>query len=162
MSPPIRIVSDLMVSRWAFAGAGHTINLTTRLLAAPRVTALSGYGPSFFSLNQVVAAIILLGFTAGFLLLAAGLLASQASRAIRDVGVAGSVSAQTHPGAPPKFHQQSPSVMRRTFSGHVATGRRRAASCERSVSPWAPEGTQGLSIEANPAGVRRAKKRTGG
>lgn len=53
---------------------------TERLTQAPGVAALSGYGTSFFSLNRTIAAIILLGFTAALLLLAATLLATQSRR----------------------------------------------------------------------------------
>jgi ABC-type multidrug transport system ATPase subunit/pSer/pThr/pTyr-binding forkhead associated (FHA) protein len=77
MSTPIKALADLMVSRWAFAGAGHAINMNARLLDAPGVSALSSFGPNFFSLNAGVAAIILLGFTAALLLATAALLAAR-------------------------------------------------------------------------------------
>ena len=69
-----------MVSRWAFAGAGHAIQMNERLAGAPRIATLSGYGTSFFSLDQGVAAMVLLGFTAGLLLLAAAVLATHSRR----------------------------------------------------------------------------------
>jgi ABC transport system ATP-binding/permease protein len=80
MSAAIKPLADLMVSRWAFAGAGHTIHMNARLAAAPQISAISGYGTSFFSLNQRVAAIILLGFTAALLLATAILLARTPAR----------------------------------------------------------------------------------
>jgi ABC-type multidrug transport system ATPase subunit/pSer/pThr/pTyr-binding forkhead associated (FHA) protein len=75
MGAAIRPIADLMVSRWAFAGAGDAIAMNTRLADAPQVASLSGYGTSFFSLNQSAAAIILIGFTAAMLLISAVLLA---------------------------------------------------------------------------------------
>jgi ABC-type multidrug transport system permease subunit len=75
MGAGIKGLADLMVSRWAFAGAGHTIQMNERLADAPQVAALSGYGTSFFSLQESVAAIVLLGFTAAMLLATAILLA---------------------------------------------------------------------------------------
>jgi ABC-type multidrug transport system ATPase subunit/pSer/pThr/pTyr-binding forkhead associated (FHA) protein/ABC-type multidrug transport system permease subunit len=81
MSSAIKPLADLMVSRWAFAGAGHTIHMNARLADAPRISTVSGYGTSFFSLNQGVAAIILVGFTAGMLLITAGLLTTRSNRA---------------------------------------------------------------------------------
>jgi ABC-type multidrug transport system ATPase subunit/pSer/pThr/pTyr-binding forkhead associated (FHA) protein len=75
MSHPMRVLSDLMVSRWAFAGAGHVIHMTTRFETNPRVAATTGYDPSFFSLSPAAAAIILGGFTAAMLLLSAIVLA---------------------------------------------------------------------------------------
>lgn len=80
MSQPVQGLSDLMVSRWAFAGAGHVVAMNARLVQAPQVTALSGYGTTFFSLNQSIAAIVLLGFTAGLLLIAATVLATHSRR----------------------------------------------------------------------------------
>lgn len=75
MSSAIKPIADLMVSRWAFAGAGHTIQMNPRLANAPRPASLSGYGPTFFALSQPACAIILLGFTAAMLLTTAVLLA---------------------------------------------------------------------------------------
>ena len=71
----IKAVSDLTISRWAFAGAGHVIQMNARLADARQVAALSGYGTNFFNLSLGVAAVILLGFTAAMLLAAAILLA---------------------------------------------------------------------------------------
>ena len=75
MSAPIKIIADLTVSRWAFAGTGHMVHMNERLADAPQVAALSGYGSNFFSLDQGVTAAVLLGFTAAMLLTAAILLA---------------------------------------------------------------------------------------
>ncbi len=77
MAPPIKGLADLMVSRWAFAGAGHAIRMNLRLAHAPQVAALSGFGQQFFALKQGAAAIILVGFTAALLLLTAVLLAKR-------------------------------------------------------------------------------------
>ena len=75
MGSGVKAIADLMVSRWAFAGTGSAIEMNARLADAPQVAALSGYGSSFFSLNEVAGALILLGFTAGLLLVTAILLA---------------------------------------------------------------------------------------
>lgn len=77
MSAPIKGVADLMVSRWAFAGAGHAIGMAGRLAGAPGIAAISGYGQSFFALGEGAAAVVLLGFTAATLLVTAILLAGQ-------------------------------------------------------------------------------------
>jgi ABC-type multidrug transport system permease subunit len=77
MSTVIKVLSDLVVSRWAFAGAGNAIGMNGRLAEEPKGAALSGYGTSFFSLDPWVAAIVLLGFTAATLLAAAVLLAGR-------------------------------------------------------------------------------------
>ncbi len=80
MDSVIRGLADLMASRWAFAGAGHTIAMNMRLADAPQVAALSGYGTSFFSLSDAVAAAVLAGFAAALLLASAILLARRAAR----------------------------------------------------------------------------------
>ena len=73
----IKAVSDLTISRWAFAGAGHVIQMNARLADAPQVAAVSGYGTNFFDLSLGITAVILLGFTAATLLMAAILLAGR-------------------------------------------------------------------------------------
>ena len=75
MQVPVRVLSDLTISRWAFAGAGHVIGMNERLAQAPRLGAASGYGSTFFSLSPGIAATILAGFTAALLLASAILLA---------------------------------------------------------------------------------------
>lgn len=77
MSTVIKVLSDLVVSRWAFAGAGNAIGINARLAEEPNGAAISGYGTSFFSLDPWVATIVLLGFTAATLLAAAVLLAGR-------------------------------------------------------------------------------------
>jgi hypothetical protein len=59
MSAVIDGLLDLMVSRWAIAGAGHAINVADRLAGAPQIASLTGYSPSFFSLSETACAIIL-------------------------------------------------------------------------------------------------------
>jgi ABC transport system ATP-binding/permease protein len=77
MGTVIRVLSDLAVSRWAFAGAGNAIGMNARLGEEPQAASLSGYGTSFFSLEPLVAAVILLGFTATTLLITWVLLAGR-------------------------------------------------------------------------------------
>src|SRR5581483_2130875 len=79
MAAPLKVLADLMVARWAFAGGGHAIHMNLRLATAPKVAAITGYGQSFFSLDQGLAAIVLAGFTAALLLAAAGLLARRSN-----------------------------------------------------------------------------------
>jgi len=81
MGTVIRVLADLTVSRWAFAGAGAAIQMNARLAEEPKAAGLSGYGTRFFSIQPGVAAIILAGFTGAALLTAALLLA----RRSRDV-----------------------------------------------------------------------------
>lgn len=77
MSAVIRVLADLTASRWAFAGAGHVIHMTSRLAGAPKAATLSGFGTTFFSLNAGVAMSILAGFAAAMLLVVAVLLAKR-------------------------------------------------------------------------------------
>ena len=81
MSAVIKVVADITVSRWAFAGVGNSIDMNARLAAEPQASALSGYGQNFFTLQPGVAAIVLLGFTAATLLAATLMLA----RKSRDI-----------------------------------------------------------------------------
>ncbi len=81
MGTVIRVLADLTVSRWAFAGAGSAIGMNSRLAEEPKAAQLSGYGTQFFSIQPSVAALVLLGFTAAALLGAALLLAQRS----RDV-----------------------------------------------------------------------------
>lgn len=81
MSAVVKALANIMVSRWAFAAGGHVIDMSGRLVAAPRLIALSGYEPSFFSLSLGVAAIVLLGFTALMILVAAALLGTRSRQA---------------------------------------------------------------------------------
>lgn len=80
MSTVVKGLSDVMVSRWSFAGAGHAVGMNARLVEAPQVSAISGYGTSFFSLSAGASAIIMLGFTAAMLLSVAILLSRGANR----------------------------------------------------------------------------------
>ncbi len=77
MQAPIKVLADLMASRWGFAAGGHLINMNARL-ADLRPPIPSGYGPNFFALAPGVAVAILAGMTAACLLLTAYLLASRA------------------------------------------------------------------------------------
>ena len=79
MAAPLKGIADLTVARWAFAGGGHAVRMSLRLAHAPKVAALTGYGHSFFSLDQGLAAIVLAGFTAALLLVAAALLAKRSN-----------------------------------------------------------------------------------
>lgn len=71
MQPAIRALSDLVVARWSFAGAGSSIGLNARL--ASDKGAAASYGHAFFSLDPVVATMAVLVFVAAGLI-AAGVL----------------------------------------------------------------------------------------
>jgi ABC transport system ATP-binding/permease protein len=81
MGPVIKVLADVTVSRWAFAGVGHAIEMNARLLGEPKAARSGGYGTEFFSLQPIVAALVLLGFAAAAMLGAAIFLA----RRSRDV-----------------------------------------------------------------------------
>jgi ABC-type multidrug transport system ATPase subunit/pSer/pThr/pTyr-binding forkhead associated (FHA) protein/ABC-type multidrug transport system permease subunit len=74
MGPAVRVLSDFVVARWAFAGAGSSINMNSRLAGDP--PAAAKYGHSFFALDPAVAiAAILVSAAVG--LAAAGVLLSR-------------------------------------------------------------------------------------
>ncbi len=81
MGTVIELLADVTVSRWAFAGVGSAIDMNSRLAEEPKGAALSGYGTRFFAIQPAVAALVLLGFAAAALLVAALLLA----RRSRDI-----------------------------------------------------------------------------
>ena len=81
MGTVVKVLSDVTTSRWAFAGVGHAIGMNARLSEEPKAARLSGYGTDFFAIQPMVAGLVLLGFTALALLVAALLLA----RKSRDV-----------------------------------------------------------------------------
>jgi ABC transport system ATP-binding/permease protein len=60
MDTPVRLLSDLVVARWAFAGAGGSIEMNARLSEDPQAAA--GYGDSFFSLAPPLAIAIVMVF----------------------------------------------------------------------------------------------------
>lgn len=72
MGTPVRLLSDLVVARWAFAGAGNSIEMNGRLAQDPQAAA--GYGDSFFALPAPLAIAVILLFAAVGIALAAGLL----------------------------------------------------------------------------------------
>lgn len=72
MGTPVRLLSDLVVARWAFAGAGNSIEMNARL--AQELQAAAGYGDSFFALSAPIAIAIVLLFVGAGLGLAAALL----------------------------------------------------------------------------------------
>ncbi|MBK5219584.1 MAG: ATP-binding cassette domain-containing protein [Thermoleophilia bacterium] len=69
MSPVVKLLSDLVVARWAFAGAGNSIDLNLRLAGDP--PAAANYGHAFFGLGAGVAMLIIGAFVAaGFAIVA--------------------------------------------------------------------------------------------
>jgi ABC transport system ATP-binding/permease protein len=62
MQPAVRALSDLIVARWAFAGAGSSLEMNTRL--ASDKGAVTTYGHSFFSIDPLLATAVTLAFTA--------------------------------------------------------------------------------------------------
>jgi ABC transport system ATP-binding/permease protein len=73
METPIRLLSALVVARWAFAGAGSSIDMNARLATDP--PAAAGYGDSFFALAPPLAAAIVLLFVFAGVAIAGALLA---------------------------------------------------------------------------------------
>jgi ABC-type multidrug transport system ATPase subunit/ABC-type multidrug transport system permease subunit len=76
METPVRLLSSLVVARWAFAGAGSSIEMNARLAGDPQAAA--GYGESFFALSPPVSIAIALVFVAAAGGLAGALLARRA------------------------------------------------------------------------------------
>jgi ABC-type multidrug transport system permease subunit len=79
MQAPVRVISDLMASRWAFAAAGNLIDMNGRLAEAS-ASGPNNYGTSFFTLAPWVAVVILAGMMALALLTTAMLLARRVRR----------------------------------------------------------------------------------
>jgi hypothetical protein len=79
MRGPVKVVSDLVFARWAYAGAGGSINLDGRFAEDPKFAAINSYG-DFFTLPPAAALVILLGFLAVFVVLASVLLARRVNR----------------------------------------------------------------------------------
>jgi ABC-type multidrug transport system ATPase subunit/pSer/pThr/pTyr-binding forkhead associated (FHA) protein/ABC-type multidrug transport system permease subunit len=57
MQPAVRALSDLVIARWSFAGAGNSIDLNQRLAADP--PAAANYGHGFFALGAGEAMLVL-------------------------------------------------------------------------------------------------------
>jgi ABC-type multidrug transport system ATPase subunit/pSer/pThr/pTyr-binding forkhead associated (FHA) protein/ABC-type multidrug transport system permease subunit len=60
MQPAIRALSDLIVARWAFAGAGSSLEMNERL--ASDKGAIATYGHSFFAIDPLVATAATIAF----------------------------------------------------------------------------------------------------
>jgi ABC transport system ATP-binding/permease protein len=73
MQPVVRALSDLVVARWSFAGAGSSLQMNSRLLGDR--PAAEGYGHAFFSVDPALAAAAILVFVAAGLTIAGRLLA---------------------------------------------------------------------------------------
>jgi ABC transport system ATP-binding/permease protein len=76
MSAPLDTLAAAVFARWSFAGVGTAIDMNGRMEATPGPA--SAFGPSFFDLGVLPAAVILSLFTAAFLLGAAALLTRRA------------------------------------------------------------------------------------
>ncbi len=72
MSAPLDTLSGVVFDRWSFAGIGTAIDMNGRVAAHPGPASV--YGPTFFDLGAVPAAVILAVFTAAFLAGAGALL----------------------------------------------------------------------------------------
>lgn len=75
METPIRLLSAFVVARWAFAGAGNSVEMNSRLATDPQTAA--GYGESFFALGAPLATAVILMFVASGIAVAAALLAKK-------------------------------------------------------------------------------------
>ena len=72
MAAPLDTLSAVVFARWSFAGVGTAVDMNERVAADPGPA--SAYGPSFFDLAALPAAVILALFVAAFLLGAGALL----------------------------------------------------------------------------------------
>lgn len=77
METPVRLLSTLVVARWAFAGAGSSIEMNARLAGDPQAAA--GYGESFFALSPSLSVAIVLVFV----VVACGLAGALLARRVR-------------------------------------------------------------------------------
>jgi ABC transport system ATP-binding/permease protein len=76
METPIRLLSALVVARWAYAGAGNSVEMNDRLIADPQ--AVAGYGDSFFALPAPLTVVIALAFAMAGVAMAGALLTRRA------------------------------------------------------------------------------------
>jgi ABC transport system ATP-binding/permease protein len=72
MQPAVRAISDLVIARWSFAGAGNAIEMNQRL--ATDQPAAANYGHDFFALDYRLTALIVVLFAVASLLVVALLL----------------------------------------------------------------------------------------
>lgn len=83
MQTPVKVLSDLSASRWAFASTGNVVDMEQRISNDK----LQPHDPEeidFFSLQPVIGGVVLLGLTAGMMLLTALLLAMRSGRPFDD------------------------------------------------------------------------------
>jgi ABC transport system ATP-binding/permease protein len=73
-------IAGLTFARWAYEGGGSILDMATRLTEDRRYAALNPFGSDFFTVEPSGVAIILAGFSAAFLVLAAALLARGVAR----------------------------------------------------------------------------------
>ena len=73
-------LSDVVFSRWAYAGSGNLLDLTSRLGEDPDKQPLNPFGDQFFRLAPGSSAVVLIGFAAVFLLGTALLVSRQVAR----------------------------------------------------------------------------------
>ncbi|MEA2179310.1 MAG: transport system ATP-binding/permease protein, partial [Solirubrobacteraceae bacterium] len=64
MTAPLKVISDLVFIRWAFAGGGQVLDINERITL--RAGRASIFGPDFFVLSFPATVVILLGFAAVF------------------------------------------------------------------------------------------------
>jgi ABC-type multidrug transport system permease subunit len=64
MTAPLKVISDLVFIRWAFAGGGQVLDINERITL--RAGRASIFGMDFFVLSFPGTVLILLGFTAVF------------------------------------------------------------------------------------------------
>lgn len=76
METPIRLLSALVVARWAYAGAGNSVEMNERLIADPQAAA--SYGDSFFALPAPLTVVIALAFAIAGVAMAGALLTRRA------------------------------------------------------------------------------------
>jgi len=80
MAQPVKAVSYVVFSRWAFAGTGSAIDLNGRIAGDRSFSRANKYGLDFFALPTWHAALILTGFLVAFLAVLAGVLTRRLRR----------------------------------------------------------------------------------
>ena len=78
MVQPIKAVSKLVYSQWAFAGTGNAIDMNQRIGANPRFAQANQFGPDFFDISTIATYGILMLFLGVLVVAVAGMLLRRA------------------------------------------------------------------------------------
>jgi ABC transport system ATP-binding/permease protein len=75
-----RAIANLTFARWAYEGAGSTVDLALRLTEDRRFAPLNPFGAEFFTVQPATVVVILAGFVGAFLIAAGALLSRGVAR----------------------------------------------------------------------------------